>query len=215
MPSASTAATKVSSSSAPTCWQHSPEGRASLLLGGEDAVPIGRGRLDLKSRDTPPVKIVYRCEEASRGEPAVVEQAQRRRPILPAVGSQEGRMLADELLLGDLIGWQRIDVAGLALALDCYEIDFDQRWIPETLSRLLADHQIDAVDLAEAFQPRGEVHRIAEQRVIEVLLRAEIADDAFPCIEADADANGQKNLVGRLGLPEVVELDELATHRLR
>src|SRR5207247_3676568 len=136
--------------SAPTCWPRSPEQtKASLLLGSEYAVPIGRRGLDLELGDAPPVKIVNRCEEASRGKPAVVEQAQRRRPILPAVSSQERRMLADELLFGNLLRRQRVDVAGLALALDRYEIDVDQRRIAQALGRLLADHQINTVDLAE------------------------------------------------------------------
>jgi hypothetical protein len=50
----------------------------------------------------------------------------------------------------------------------------------------------DAIDFAEAFQPRSEIHRIAEQRVIEVLVRAEIADDAFPGVEAiDRPGHGE------------------------
>src|SRR5436309_237404 len=33
----------------------------SLLLGGEDAVPIGRRGIDLELGDVPPIKIVDRC----------------------------------------------------------------------------------------------------------------------------------------------------------
>jgi hypothetical protein len=40
----------------------------------------------------------------------------------------------------------------------------------EAPGRLRADHQIDATDPAEAFGPRSEIHRIAWQRVIEVLV---------------------------------------------
>jgi len=60
-----------------------------------------------------------------------------------------------------------------------------------------AGHQIDAIDFAEAFQPRSEIHRIAEQRVIEVLVRAEIADDAFPGVEA-IDRPGRGEARGEL-----------------
>ena len=189
---------RASSSSTPTCWLPWLDNPTLILLGGEHAVPVGRRGLDLELGDAPSVEIVDGCEETSRGEPAVVEQAQRRRPILPTVGAQQRGMLADELLLGNLLRRQRVDVAGFALALDRYEIDFDQRRIAEALSRLFADHQIDAVDLAEAFQPRGEVHRIAEQRVVEMLLRAEIADDAFPGVDPKADAHREEDLVGRL-----------------
>src|SRR5215472_3404307 len=89
---------------------------ASLLLRHENAVPIRRRGLDLELRDAPPVEIVNGGEEAGRGEPAVVEQAQCRCPILPAVGSQQGGMLVGELLFCDVLWWQRIDTAGLGLA---------------------------------------------------------------------------------------------------
>jgi hypothetical protein len=72
-------------------------------------------------------------------------------------------MLGDELLLGGPLGWQRVDVPGLRLALDCYEIQLDHLRIGEACRRLPADYQIDAVDLAEAFQPWREIYRIAEQ----------------------------------------------------
>ena len=64
--------------------------------------------------DAPPVEIVDRRQVSGRGEPAVVEQPQRRRPILPAVGAQQRRVTVGELVLRDALGRQRIDMAGLA-----------------------------------------------------------------------------------------------------
>ena len=79
-----------------------------------------------------------------------------------------------------------------------------------------ADHQIDAVDFAQPFEARGEIDRVAEQRIIEMLLRAEIADDAFAGIDADADLHRPERRAGggRFVRPAAVQLDELAAHRL-
>jgi len=47
-----------------------------------------------------------------------------------------------------------------------------------------------------------------------MLERAEIADDAFAGVDADADPDWKKDPVGSIPLPEAVELDELAAYRL-
>src|SRR6202035_6062452 len=93
------------------------------------------------------------------------------------------------MLILDPLRKQRVHADSLGLAFDRDEIDLDQFWIAETRGRLLADHQIDAINLAQAFQPGSEIHRIAEQRVIEMLLRAVIAHAAFAGIDADAHAD--------------------------
>src|SRR6202043_1862012 len=152
----------------------------------KDAVPVLRRSLGLELRDPPPVEVVDGCEIARRGEQAVIEEAQRLRPILSPVSGQQGRVPGNELLLLDGLGRQRVDATGLGLSFDRDDIDLDQRRMVEPRSGLPADDQIYAVDLAQAFQPRRKVHGVSEQRIIEVFLRAEIADDTFPRVDPDA-----------------------------
>jgi hypothetical protein len=71
-----------------------------------------------------------------RGEQAVIEEAQRRRPIL-SVSPQQRRMSIDELPLLDLFRRQCVHPAGLSFAFDCDEVDLDQFRIAEPGSRLL------------------------------------------------------------------------------
>jgi hypothetical protein len=127
----------------------------SLLLGCEHPVPISRRGLDLEPCDAPPVEIVNGGEEASRGEPSIVEQSHCSDPILPARGSQQLGVPVDKLVLGNAFRRQNLDAAGLRLAFNRDDILFDQRRITEAPGRLLAGHQIDAIDFAEAFQPRS------------------------------------------------------------
>ena len=94
-----------------------------------------------------------------RGEQAIVEEAQRRRPILSPVSLQQRRMPVAELPLLDLFGRQRVHPAGPGFAFDRDEVDLDQFRIVEPRSRLLADDQIDAVDLAQAFPDRPAAAR--------------------------------------------------------
>jgi hypothetical protein len=49
-------------------------------------------------------------------------------------------------------------------------ISISIRRIVEPRSGLLADDQIYAVDLADAFQPRRKVHGVSEQRIVEMFL---------------------------------------------
>src|SRR5208283_5908610 len=84
----------------------------SLLFGGEYAVPVCRRSLDLELGDSPPVEIVDRRKVTRRSEPAVIEQAQGRRPILAPIGPEQRGMLVDELILLDLLRRQRVDPAG-------------------------------------------------------------------------------------------------------
>src|SRR6516162_6562248 len=146
-----------SRSSARICWPRSSERTKrgssrskenSFLFGREHPLPIGRRSLDLELGDTVPVEIVGGGEEAGRSEPEVVEQAQRRCPVLPSVSSQQRGVLVNKLVLDNPLRRQRIDTARLSLALNRYEIHLDQSRIAEASSCLLADHQIDAIDLA-------------------------------------------------------------------
>jgi hypothetical protein len=75
---------------------------ASLFLSRKDAIPVVRPSLDLELPDPPPVEVVDRREMACRGEQALIEEAQRRGPILSPVSPQQRRMPVDELRLLDL-----------------------------------------------------------------------------------------------------------------
>src|SRR5713226_6501479 len=88
------------------------------------------------------------------------------------------------------------------LALDRDEVELNQAGVVEPRRGVLADDQIDAVLLGEPLEPRRQVHRIAEQRIIEALVRAEIAYAALPGVDADADMQGEPAF-GRPGLVEL------------
>ena len=47
------------------------------------------------------------------------------------------------------------------------------------------------VDLGEAFEPRGEVHHVADHRVVHLLLGADVPDGDHAVVDADADAEGR------------------------
>src|SRR5580693_1372582 len=120
------------------------------------------------------------------------------------------------MLILDPLRKQRVHADSLGLAFDRDEIDLDQFRIAETRNRLLADHQIDAINLAQAFQPGSEIHRIAEQRVIEMSPRAVIADAAFAGVDADANTDRPEYFPRRLrlSLPAAVEFDQFPPHSL-
>src|SRR5437899_2366984 len=101
-------------------------------------------------------------------------------------------------------GRQGVDAYRLGLALDRHQVELDQSRHVEPRRRRLADDQIDAVKLGQPFEPGGQVDRVAEQRIIEALLRSEIADAAFAGIDADPDM--ERALPG--GRPAAVELVE-------
>ena len=51
----------------------------------------------------------------------------------------------------------------------------------------LADHGADVVGLGLAFEPRGDIDVVADHRIVEARLRAEIADAAHAGVEPDAE----------------------------
>ena len=59
----------------------------------------------------------------------------------------------------------------------------------QLLERVLADQDARAVLLAGALQPRGEVHAVADQRVVHALGRADVAGHDVVGVEADADVD--------------------------
>lgn len=105
---------------------------------------------------------------------------------------------------------------GLGFALDRNEIDLDQFRIVEPRSRLLADDQIYAVDLAQALQARRNIHRISEQRIVDMFLSAEIPDDTFTRVDPGAHLDGLERSAGRqrLAFPAAVQASQCAAHRL-
>src|SRR6266404_1161090 len=119
-------------------------------------------------------------------------------------------MAGEELSRMYRFGRQGVDAHRLPLAPDRHQVELDQPRHVEPRRRLFADDQIDAIELGQPFEPRGQVHRIAEQRIIEALLRSEIADAALAGIDADADVQR----VLSTGRPASVELVEPAAHRL-
>jgi hypothetical protein len=80
---------------------------ASLLLGREDAIPVLRRSLDLELRNPATVEVVDGREMARRGEQAVIEEAEGRRPILAPVSPQQGAVPSNKLFLLDGLGRQR------------------------------------------------------------------------------------------------------------
>ena len=75
----------------------------------------------------------------------------------------------------------------LGAADDADEIDLEERQAGRMRARVLGDQDRQAVLLRQAFDARGDVHRVADRRIAEALLRAEIADAAGAGVEADAD----------------------------
>ena len=53
----------------------------------------------------------------------------------------------------------------------------------------LADDRGHAIDLGQPLEARGDVHLVADRRIVEALHRAEIADAAVAGVDADADAD--------------------------
>ena len=70
-----------------------------------------------------------------------------------------------------------------------------------------AEDDRQAVGLALPFEPRGEVHRVAQHRIVEAQVRSHVADDALAGVEADADLqrNERRAAVARPRLALAVE----------
>ena len=68
--------------------------------------------------------------------------------------------------------------------------------------------------LGVAFQPRGEVHRVAQHRIVEAQVRTHIADHAGAGIDAEPDLHREERLavLQRLGLALVIEIVDPLQH---
>src|SRR5690606_16429984 len=86
------------------------------------------------------------------------------------------------------IAEKAIDKDGFLLAFNGDQIELDERIIGYRGGGAFADDGADTIFLRLPFEARGEVDGIAEHRIIEALLRSQIADDTDPGIEPDADA---------------------------
>src|SRR5829696_3436524 len=68
-------------------------------------------------------------------------------------------------------------------------IKLEQSEAVDAAGRLVGYQDVDPVELARALDAGGKVHSVAERRIFEALLGAEIADTGDPGMDADADAD--------------------------
>ena len=113
-------------------------------------------------------------------------------PVLSAVGCEHGVVGAsqrDEVLgTGDFgIAKQPEQPDRLRLALQTNQIEPQAREVGCSGHGRVADDDLDAVGLALAFEPGGDVDRVAEHGVVEALLGAHVADIALAGVDSDAD----------------------------
>ena len=79
-------------------------------------------------------------------------------------------MAGKVLLAFNRVRRQRENPHPLGAALDGDEIEFDEARLVEPGGGLFADNQIDVVLLGQAFEARRQVYRVAEQRIVELLV---------------------------------------------
>src|ERR1051326_1925742 len=79
---------------------------------------------------------------------------------------------------------QEKDADGLGLADDQDEVDLEHRELRHPKRGAFAENDIDVIGLGLAFETGGQIGVVAEHRIVEALIRAEIAGDAFPGVEA-------------------------------
>src|SRR2546423_8696997 len=109
-----------------------------------------------------------------------------------------------------------VDLDGLSLALDALLADEDAL---ELVLHLLVDAVVDGdlggVVLGEPLEPRGEVHRVADDRVLHPLLGADVAGDRLAVADADADLDLDAALepLARIELPQAAPHAARRAHR--
>src|SRR5271167_4352439 len=82
---------------------------------------------------------------------------------------------------------QRVYRNRLRLAFDRDVIELDRSPIRRRHPRFLAENDADPVILRLAFEPRRQIDRVAQHRIVEPAGRAHIADDAVAGVDADPD----------------------------
>ena len=82
---------------------------------------------------------------------------------------------------------QGVKTDGTGLAFDQDGIDLEPGEIGRFGAGRLTADDIDLKNLARAFEPGGDVHLVADRRIVESAQRAQIADAALARIEPDAE----------------------------
>src|SRR5436305_5301263 len=100
-------------------------------------------------------------------------------------------------------------------AADCELADvFQRRRLAEQHeTRRLGDEERVPAALRQALHARGRVHRVADDRVLQAVLRADVAGHEQPAV--DADAHRDRLLDAALAQPHVYAREALAEHLLR
>src|SRR3990170_5202978 len=114
---------------------------------------------------------------------------------------------AETLWVGNrLVADEGKDALRPFLAAQLDGIDLEEREGARLWRRALAGDDRHAVGLRRFLEARGDVDHVAEDRIVEALRRADIADAAGAGVEADADAHDGRRLAarGRLRRPVLV-----------
>jgi hypothetical protein len=146
----------------------------------------------------------------------------RGRPVLPAIGGEQvGVHLFQVLERGRFrrfgIAEQGEDTQRHVAAFDPDEIEFQQRQVGRFPCRVLADDDVDAIGARQTLQPRGDVRCVPDDRIVEALLRAHVADAGAATVEADAGGEDDRLSVGhrRFGSQRLVQPLEFGPHLQR
>src|SRR5579883_702698 len=194
---------------------------ALLLLGDIHSVPVRRRIVD-QVIDTLPHDVVIPLSPAQclRRLGALLDHRQGLGEGAGAIKEKEGGLPVEQrLILGPLRHLRRTDEAEdalrLGLALHHHEIELYGGEVRGLLPSVLADDDSNRIGLAQALEPRGKVHLVAQTRILQPLRRAEVADRGLPGVEADTyiDRNVRPSFGLRLCLPFGVEIHQARLHR--
>src|SRR6185437_15955149 len=156
------------------------------------AVPIGRRRVDAEISDALAIERIKVVEARGIHLLAFASEAFRRLPILGAEAREKLGVAVGELdetvrLLEGLVAEQGEDASRLGFALHLQEVELEKGELRRARGGGLADHRAHIISLGLSFEPRRDVDVVADHRIIEARLRAEIADAANAGIEPDAE----------------------------
>ena len=90
-------------------------------------------------------------------------------------------------LLHRVVAEQCEDARRLGLALHLQQVELEEGEVRRARGGGLAHDGADVVGLRLALEPRGDVDVVADHRIVEARLRAEIADAADAGVEPDAE----------------------------
>ena len=109
---------------------------------------------------------------------------------------------------------QRVKTDRARLALDQHGIDLEPGEVGRLGADRLAADDVDLEDLARAFETRGDVHFVADRRIVEPAQRTQVADAAFARIEPDAETHRlERALLGlSAAAPALVQRDQRLAH---